>query len=281
MPASCGGWAVTACARSPRPGPGTGSTLNRPPHLLRFPDCGRELDSSPAGHSQLVTYNIDGSDRLLIPALNADGPGRQPIDRPEPARTFAEEREPDPDPLVPAYAQCTAPNRSHGAPLSSPSCVRPSRPRTSSRSAPRTRTAAARKASGSVEYETLTGDPSHRRGRGRRADPASASRVYDQPTLADYTGELRCAPSLPITDKLNTPPWGTRPLSATSLATHPALRGDPDPPWARLQSLTTADALVPGIVPERKRAVWELGQCSSTTAAPTVTPTRRPTTLCS
>ncbi len=107
-------------------------------------------------------------------------------------------------PLVPAYAECTSPNRVHGPPLEFASCNPPSErsgfltvgtPDANSRPA---------SMSGRMRFDTVVGDP------GTPADEAdvqikfSVTDVRDRTTLADYAGELQATTVLRITDKLNT-----------------------------------------------------------------------------
>jgi len=162
--------------------------------------------------------------------------------------------------LVPAYGECTAPNREHGPPLASPSCNPPversshltvGTPDANSRGANMT---------GFARFKAVAGDA------GTPADEADVSilvtvnDVRDRATLNDYTGELQGRIVLRITDRRNgdtgndtatvtdTPLTFTVPCSATSGAGNIG---------ATCSLNTTADALTPGTVTEIKRTIWQ------------------------
>ena len=107
--------------------------------------------------------------------------------------------------LVPAYQQCTAPNRTHGPPLASGSCNPPA----AESSQPDGRHA--RRPTGS--RRTRSASRGTRRSSARRAartTPTSSftfsfTDVRRQGTLADYTGQLQATTTVRITDRLNGP----------------------------------------------------------------------------
>jgi hypothetical protein len=80
-------------------------------------------------------------------------------------------------------------------------------------------------------------------------------------TLDDYTGQLQSAVTLRITDRLNgaslteigttadTPFNATIPCTATASTTV----------GSTCSLNTTADAVIPGMVPEVKRTIWQMG----------------------
>jgi hypothetical protein len=164
--------------------------------------------------------------------------------------------------LVPAYEQCTAPNRAHGAPLSHPSCASPAQ----SSGALTVGTPDANGAGAkSIGFMTLAVNP----GSASEVDDAdvrialSLTDVRHAGTLADYTGELQGRISLRLTDNgrfapITNPPQTIEdfPLSFTSTCAETASTTI----GATCGALTTADALVPGMVRKGNRALWELGQ---------------------
>jgi hypothetical protein len=168
--------------------------------------------------------------------------------------------------LVPAFAQCTSPNRTHGPPLASPSCSPPAG--TSSQAT----TAAG--FNGYVSYKVdpgATGPPedSDVRIAASLADVRCVSTggncgAANATGAADYTGELRATVSVRMTDRWNAVAAGggddpgtiedttvdaTFPCATTGTSTGSACALD-----------TTANALVPGLVKDEKRAIWQLGQ---------------------
>ena len=106
-------------------------------------------------------------------------------------------------PLVPAYRECTEPNRVHGAPLEHGSCNPPGL--TSSSLTVGTPDANGRAASsaGLVRYTVHAGVP------GTPADEADValdfrlSDVRNAGDLSDYTGELEARANVRITDRSN------------------------------------------------------------------------------
>jgi hypothetical protein len=180
--------------------------------------------------------------------------------------------------LVPAYDECTAPNRVHGPPLDDPSCNPPAT------SSP-TLTVGTPDSNGvppqSVSHLRLgviVGNPS------TPADEADVGVQFDATdvrcaatspacpagALSDYTGKLLARASVRITDRANGPgedengtvidtllemPVSCVGTAASTIGSHCALN-------------TTVDALIPGAIREGKRAVWQLGQVSVRDAGP-------------
>jgi WD40-like Beta Propeller Repeat len=225
------------------------------------PDGTRIAFLSARAPKGLYTMSSDGSgETFLTPSQG--GPDWQPIPinaypRPKgatPLMTY----------LVPAYAQCTTPNREHGPSLAFGSC----NPPTQTSDALTVGTADSSngkptKSISSVRFDAVVGNPSTPGDQADVAITAVVTDVYTQAGLADYAGELRATTPLRITDKLNTPspggpgagtvsdiPYGfTIPCAETS---------DTTTGGACLLS-TSADALAPGAVTEGRRAIWGLG----------------------
>jgi hypothetical protein len=163
--------------------------------------------------------------------------------------------------LVTAYNQCTSSDRTHGPPLAFPSCASPQRS----------------SAQLTVGTADANGKPALNEGHFTMAVNAGAPGGVDDSdvmlefflddvftsALADYNGEVRAHVSLRITDRLNTPnPGGPGaattveiPLDVTVACTPVA---DPNEGSACAAS-TSVDALMPGAVPEGRRAIWQLG----------------------
>jgi hypothetical protein len=166
--------------------------------------------------------------------------------------------------LVPAFEECTesSDNATHGAPLSVPSC-NPVQA-TSDYLTIGTPDANGKPvvSSGSLvlkEQGESPIDPNN----GDQADvqiEASITDVRHQGSLTDYTGELRFVLPLRITDRENgegreypgTAGDVTLPFSVPCAAT-----GGPEGGSCSIS--TTADSVLPGVVKEGERAVWELG----------------------
>jgi hypothetical protein len=171
--------------------------------------------------------------------------------------------------LVPAFQECTSPNREHGPPLDSPSCNPPAQ------SSPNVTVGAPdangelANATASMRFSAVPGIPAT-----TTVDEAdvrirvNATDVRDTAAgLPDYTGELQAQVSLRITNRNNsllapifpynepgtvqdTPLSMTVPCSTTASNTI----------GSSCSLATTVDSLVPGTVLESKRTVWELGR---------------------
>jgi glucose/arabinose dehydrogenase len=166
-------------------------------------------------------------------------------------------------PLVPAFRQCTSPNRTHGPPLAFGSCNPPI-----ARSAQLTlgtpdANGVPAKSTGTVRLKALAGSPA------TPADEADISlrfRVTDvrrRSGLADYTGELQAAVPLRITDRDNAAPSGsTAGTAQNALITWPIpCSATTDTTVGSTCAMNTSmDAVTPGAVKEGLRAVWRLGQ---------------------
>jgi len=158
-------------------------------------------------------------------------------------------------PLVPAYAACSAANRTHAAPLNFDSCAPPTM--SSSHLTLGTPEANGRSVAGvgSVRYRVLAGDVEL---------TVNATDVRNRADLTDYTGELRLEAPLRITDRLSDP---TELPAATvvdrSLDVVVPCAATVDPMVGSTCSIaSTLNSLIPGIIQSGFRSIWELGQIS-------------------
>jgi hypothetical protein len=163
-------------------------------------------------------------------------------------------------PLVPAYNQCTNPNRQHGAPLAFGSCNPPQQ--ASGQLTVGTPDANGQGAGsmGTVLYRVVADDPNTPANEADVKVDTSITDVRHQGTLADYTGELRVEQLVQITDHQNGPaqnepgtvqptPYGfTVPCASTSSTTV----------GSTCSLASTFNAILPGSVVDGNRAIWEL-----------------------
>ena len=163
--------------------------------------------------------------------------------------------------LVTAYNQCTAPDRTHGPPLAFGSCASPQK--SSSQLTVGTGDANGKPAlnEGYLTLGVRAGTP---------GGPDDSDVILDfflddvfTNALADYTGEVRAHVSLRITDRLNTPnPGGPGAATTVEIPLDMTVAclavADPNE-GSTCATGTTVDALVPGAVPEGRRAIWQLG----------------------
>jgi hypothetical protein len=184
---------------------------------------------------------------------------------PDPRRHYPRPRGATPlrVPLVPAFAQCTSPNRTHGAPLAYPSC-RPPAPRSGLLTVG-TPDANGRSASsiGSVVFKAVVGDPATPANEADVGVSVSLTDVRRSSLLTDYTGEIRETTTLRITDR-RSGPGGNGTDDATMvdlpLSVDVTCSATADTAVGAACSIETAvNALVPGAVREGDRAIWELG----------------------
>jgi hypothetical protein len=165
--------------------------------------------------------------------------------------------------LVPAYGECTAPNRTHGAPLASPSCSPPTRESSHITVGSPDANGKPLNSSGFATYKAEVGAPGG-------VDDSDVTFTFslsdvrtEGGTFPDYTGELQATTLARITDRLNGPAE-TNSATVTDIAfpvTVPCTAtGGAANIGATCAITTSFDAVVPGTVIEGKRAVWELGQ---------------------
>jgi hypothetical protein len=219
--------------------------------------------------------------------MNADGTAVTRLDTPVPASDLDPSWQPQTVPtgtgyarprsatplnirLVPSFLECTSPNGSHGAPLASGSCsAAQSSVFLTLNSPDRTppyNTAAAATASMTMRlYCTDASPPPCTVLAGDQQDVAIELKTTDTRCVAatggctvaggTYSGKLLVTTSSRITDRLN----GAAQQSPGTVADYPftfgaqCVSGD-----CNLSS--SFDAVIPGLVREQKRAVWELGE---------------------
>lgn len=175
--------------------------------------------------------------------------------------------------LVPAFAQCASPNRTHGPPLAFGSCSPPSRASAHLTVGTPDANGTAANSQGFVRYEVIAGTP----GPPDDSDVAITASISDvrcdgAPTTCgaanaaagpDYAGELRMEAALRITDRFTGA--GTEPGTTVDdvvAFTMPCLATTSTAVGASCSVTTSANALTPGMVLDRKRAIWALGRVS-------------------
>jgi Tol biopolymer transport system component len=198
----------------------------------------------------VYVQNVDGSGRTQI-ASSGSSPDWQPIPytgypRPKgatPLRTY----------LVPAYKPCTAPNRTHGSPLASPSCNPPARASSFLTVGTPDANGQGAKSIGSVFMAARPAD---------MVIGVSITDVRNASDLSDYTGDLQEIANWRITDDYNGPSL-TDPATMVDIPfpvfVPCAVTGDTTVGSTCAVS-TTGNAVVPGSVRAGKREVVELGQ---------------------
>jgi hypothetical protein len=174
---------------------------------------------------------------------------------------------------VPAYTQCTASNRTHGPPLAFASCNPPGEVSNQATVGSPDALGGVANFTGFLRFRVLVGAPG----------PPDDSEVYLNASLADvrcrptgsrcggansggaadYSGELRAAVTMRMTDRWNAPVAGGGsdaatvqevPLEASFACGQTASTSI----GSSCTLATSAQALVPGLVKDTKRAIWEM-----------------------
>jgi hypothetical protein len=164
--------------------------------------------------------------------------------------------------LVPAYKSCSAPNRSHGAPLAFPSCNPPDPQSQFLTVGTPDSNGKAAQSIGSVRFGVIRGDPATSEDEADVRIAVSLTDVRREADLDDYTGELEADSTLRITDRQNGAA-GDEPATVSDLAlpvTVPCAGTADTTVGATCAITTTVDSVLPGTVSEGKRAIWQLGQ---------------------
>jgi hypothetical protein len=163
--------------------------------------------------------------------------------------------------LVPAYAACSASNRTHGPPLAFGSCAPPQQTSTQLTVGTPDANGQAVHSLGAVRLAVVPGDLMTP---GDQADVNAQLSVTDvrrQGTLADYSGELQGALAVRLTDGAN----GASQSEAATVSDLSFVIAVPCVPTgsaggSNCSVATSFDAVVPGSVQEGKRSIWALDQ---------------------
>lgn len=169
--------------------------------------------------------------------------------------------------LVPAYLECTVPNREHGPPLAEPSCNPPVQTSAQATVGTPDSNGQGARAIAHARFRTTVGNPATPEDEADVAVTVSANDVRAQSDLSDYAGELQASVSLRLTDRNNSlapplfPDDQTGTVQDTTFAvTVPCTASDDPDAGADCEVSTSADAVTPGLVVEGDRSIWQLGQ---------------------
>ena len=163
--------------------------------------------------------------------------------------------------LVPAYAACSASNRTHGPPLAFSSCAPPQQTSTQLTVGTPDANGQAAQALGAVRLTVAPGDPVTPADEADVSAQLSVTDVRRQGTLADYAGELQGVLAVRLTDGANGASQGEAatvsdlsfPITVPCVPTGGAA-------GSTCSVVTSFDAVVPGSVREGKRSIWALDQ---------------------
>jgi hypothetical protein len=164
-------------------------------------------------------------------------------------------------PLVVAYGACNSPNEVHAVPLAFGSC-KPPNPRSEYLTVG-TPDANGLEANGvgAVHFGVARGDASTPVDEADIKVGARMTDVRNSATLGDYAGELWATVSARLTDRVNVSPVTPQTVSDFDFGfAVPCVATADSATGGACSVTTTADAVLPGSVPEGSRAIWELGE---------------------
>jgi PKD repeat protein len=258
-------WSETALTWSNRPSPTTAATG----------DAGAIGTNEWAEWDVTALLSADGPLNLHLSQPGSDGlyfhsrEASTPSNRPQLVVTVSNDAYARPQgasplraSLVPAYEPCTSPNREHGPPLAHPACSPPER--SSQNVTIGTQDANGRPAAfaGMVRYAVRPGIAATPEDEADVTLDAQVSDVHDATSLLPYVGELQLQTTLRATDR------GSGPAQDEPATTQEVTLAVTLPCTAELDLgagavctvSTTLDAVLPGVVKERARSIWQLGQ---------------------
>jgi acyl-homoserine-lactone acylase len=166
--------------------------------------------------------------------------------------------------LVPAYQQCTAPNRQHGAPLAVGSCGPPAQQSQSLTVGTLDANGKPAASVGSVRLDVFSCPACASPINADVRIAASLTDVRNRSGLSDFTGNLEGRFTLRITDRFNAAAPGdpqTDPATTqdVSFKFPVACAATSDDSGGACQTSTSANAIAPGSVRDGDRANWQLG----------------------
>ena len=172
--------------------------------------------------------------------------------------------------LVTAFNQCTTGNRTHGAPLSHPSCAPPQQSSSVLTVGTPESNMLGANFTGVVFFTTLVGNSSTEADEADVRIAVSLTDVRNRPSLTDYVGRVALRADLQVTDNGNAPET-PEPGTVQTFKYHAPVdcaATDVTTTGSTCVLITTADTLVPGTVVESRRSVWEFGQIEVRDAGP-------------
>jgi Tol biopolymer transport system component len=240
----------------------------------------RQPEWSPDGTRIVFQTNRDGN--FEVYAMNPDGTGStrltsSPGADVNPSWAIVDHNIGYPRPrgatplrasLVPAYQECTAPNRTHGGPLAFPSCVPPTQTSGFLTIGSPDANGAQSRSLASVLLKVKNTSPEDvlisTQVTDVRCLPATSPSVCTTANALDgpdYSGQLKMVLTIRLTDRNNGPSLSDPetmvdiPFAVdVSCSNTPSLTQE----GGDCSIGTTANAITPGMVPDNKRSIWQL-----------------------
>jgi hypothetical protein len=189
--------------------------------------------------------------------------------------------------LVPAYNQCTSPNRLHGPPdfpgnASNPdgSCNPPAQSSSQLTVGSPDANGAAANSVGSVRFAVLTGNPATAADEADARVTMSLTDVRRRSDLTDYTGQVQLETTVRVTDRNNGPTETGTTQDLPFRVTVPCAGTASTSIGSTCSVNTTMDAVMgAGAITETKRSIWQLGQVRVNDGGPDGVVSTTPNTL--
>jgi hypothetical protein len=162
--------------------------------------------------------------------------------------------------LVPAYRQCAAANRTHGAPLAFASCNPPMLESSQLTVGTPDANGAGAASTGFAKFSVAAGVPGGVDDSDVRFTFSLTDVRHQGGTLPDYTGELQATTTVRITDRVGGPASEAATVTDVAFPVTVPCTATSTAPGATCAVTTSFDAVVPGTVPEGKRTIWQLEQ---------------------
>jgi Tol biopolymer transport system component len=165
-------------------------------------------------------------------------------------------------PLVPAFEECTAPNREHGPPLAYPSCNPPGQVSDHVTIGTPDYNAKSLNFTGSVRLVAISDNVSTAADEANMKLQVTVTDIRARPGLADYTGELDARLPLRLTDRSNGPSaaeTGTTEDADFRVAV-PCVATAETTIGSACSVNTSPNAIAPGAIKGGRRAIWALDQ---------------------
>jgi hypothetical protein len=172
--------------------------------------------------------------------------------------------------LVPAFNQCTSPNRTHGPSLAFPSCASPVQTSSVLTIGSPDNNGFAANFVGSIRFIVVPGNTTTDADEADVKLVVAMSDIRNRPSGTDYVGRVLAEAELQITDNSNAAEapepgtvqkfrfqWPVDCVSTTSTTI-----------GSNCNLTTTADSVLPGAVTESRRTIWEIGQGDVKDAGP-------------
>ena len=181
--------------------------------------------------------------------------------------------------LVPAYSQCTASNRTHGPPLAFASCNPPAQASGQLTVGTPDANGPTANSTGYARMSVIVGNPATLADEADVRYKVSITDVRKKSDLTDYAGQLQVKTGLRVIDRYNGPSEVGVGQDTSFAVTVPCAVTGSTTVGSTCSIDTTADAVLPGVVKETRRSIWQLGEVQVFDGGPDGVVSTAPNTL--